>query len=194
MSSPTDVTGPAAMSALDSYTGELVRLRAFEADDEDRLYEFFNDRDVMENMGGRFPESRKKIRERLERWAQPAYDLAAFAVTDLAERRLIGAVALRGASPEVRDAEVDLLLGDKSFWGRGYGTDTMRTLLRVGFEQMNLHRIHLWAYTRNVPAVRVYEKVGFVHEVLARESWYKDGVYLDAHLMSVLRHEWEAAR
>ena len=168
--------------------GDRVMLRAFEPADADVVHGWRNDVEVMRNLGSRYPSARALVAKRVtEEMAEPSYERSMFAAE--AEGRLIGRCGLHHATPEVRDAEADLLIGDKSVWGQGYGTDVMRTLCRFGFEQMGLHRIHLWVYTRNVAAVRVYEKVGFSHEGIARQSWFKDGEFLDAHLMSLLEGE-----
>ncbi len=170
------------------FEGDAVTLRAFGPDDVGTVHGWYADREVMRNMGSRYPTPASTIAKKLTQdWAQPTYARTMLAAE--AEGRLIGLCGLHHATPEVRDAEADLLIGDRSVWGKGYGTDAMRVLCRFGFEQMGLHRIHLWVYTRNVAAVRVYEKVGFSHEGIARQSWFKDGEFLDAHLMSLLEGE-----
>jgi len=45
-----------------------------------------------------------------------------------------------------RSAGLGITIGDKSFWGRGYGTDAMRIMMRLGFDKMNLHRLWLHVY------------------------------------------------
>ena len=59
--------------------------------------------------------------------------------------------------------------------GAGFGTDTMRTLCRFGFDEMNLHRIHLYVFTENAPAIAIYRKIGFVEEAVVRHAFYKRG-------------------
>ncbi len=91
-----------------------------------------------------------------------------------------------------RGAECGIAIGDKSQWGKGYGTDAMRTLVGFGFGELNLHRIMLRVYDDNPRAVRAYEKVGFKTEGRLRESNFHDGRYRDALVMAILRPEWEA--
>ena len=52
-------------------------------------------------------------------------------------------VRLRDAEPETGCAELDIYLGEKEYWGRGYAADAMRTICRYGFEKMRLHKITL---------------------------------------------------
>jgi RimJ/RimL family protein N-acetyltransferase len=92
--------------------------------------------------------------------------------------------------PENRNARLGIMIGDKSYWSQGYGTDAMLTLLRFGFEEMNLNRIDLTVDAENARAIRCYQKCGFVGEGRLREARYQRGKYGDQLVMSVLRDEF----
>jgi RimJ/RimL family protein N-acetyltransferase len=103
--------------------------------------------------------------------------------------RTIGIVALRDAEPETGEAKLDIYLGEKDTWGRGYATDAMRVICRYGFEKMRLHRISLTVVAENAGARRVYEKVGFAEEGRMRDAFRRDGKWHDKILMSLLEGE-----
>ena len=67
----------------------------------------------------------------------------------------------------------------------------LQTLLRFGFEQLNLNRICLRVFAENERAIRLYEKTGFQHEGRWRQAEYRHGRYHDMLWMSVLRDEWQ---
>jgi len=90
-----------------------------------------------------------------------------------------------------RTGEVGIMIGEKSCWDQGYGTETMRLLLDHGFATLNLHRIWLQVYAKNKRGIRAYEKAGFIHEGTFRQADYQHGRYHDIHLMSVLKDEWQ---
>jgi RimJ/RimL family protein N-acetyltransferase len=90
----------------------------------------------------------------------------------------------------VRSAELGIFIGDKAYWGKGYGSEVMRLLLAHGFGILNLNRIYLRVYENNQRAIRAYEKAGFVHEGRMRQAEFRNGGYEDILLMSVLRSEW----
>lgn len=48
-------------------------------------------------------------------------------------------------------------------------------------------RIELEARADNLPAIRLYEKIGFTHEALKRNAMRFDGQYFDSVQMSLLR-------
>ena len=85
-----------------------------------------------------------------------------------------------------------IVIGDKGQWGKGYGTAALREVLRIGFEEMALHRIHLDAFAGNARGIRCYEKCGFRHEGLHRKARLKRGQWIDVVSMAILHDEWEA--
>jgi len=171
------------------FEGRLVRLRAREPEDEPLLYQWFNDPEVTEHLTLRYPLSHAQERAFIERSAEISFQQASFAVEALADGRLLGGVDLVRTSPENRSAILGIALGDKARWDGGYGTDTMRTACRFGFEMMNLHRIQLDVYAGNDRARHVYEKVGFKVEGCLRQAHFKFGRYVDVIVMGLLEGE-----
>lgn len=170
------------------FEGRLIRLRAREPEDEPLLHEWFNDPEVTEYLSLRYPLSHRTEREFIESVSDVSYGNASLAVETL-DGRMIGGCGLENASPENRNAVLGIAIGDKAFWDGGYGTDTMRTLCRFGFELMNLHRIQLDVYDGNDRAIHVYGKLGFKLEVTKRQAVYKFGEYHDIHVMGLLAGE-----
>jgi RimJ/RimL family protein N-acetyltransferase len=110
-----------------------------------------------------------------------------------AEGRHIGNCAL---IPHLTQAQASfgIILGDKSAWGKGYGTAALREVLRVAFAEMNLHRVHLTVFPENERGRRCYARCGFREEGYLRESFCKEGRWQDQIPMAILRSEWEAKR
>ncbi len=173
--------------------GELIRLRAIEPADAERAHAWINDREVTRFiLGGRYPVSLADE----QAWATEAARGNAFQDSRLAIETKdgvhIGNCGLHRAVPEDRSAELGIMIGDKDYWSKGYGTDTVRTLCRFGFQQMNLHRIALGVLEFNDRGIACYKKCGFVEEGRFRQNFYIDGRYWDTIRMSVLREEFEA--
>lgn len=170
------------------FEGELVRLRAREESDTDDCYRWINDWETLRYLGARYPRSRAAEK----RWlnlADPSFAEATFIVETLAEKKAIGFVGLGRHGPEDRAATLVIAIGEHDYLDGGYGTDTMRTVCRVGFEVMNLNRVDLTVYTWNPRATRVYEKVGFRHEGVLREAIFRMGRWNDLVFMGLLRGE-----
>lgn len=175
--------------------GTLVNLRAQDMDDLERNYRWINDREVMRFLTSRYQYSLMAeeawMRDRTSE--RPSYDNAAFAIVTK-DGRHIGNTGLHHGSPEDRSCDLGIMIGEKDCWGRGYGTDALRTLVRFAFDDMNMNRVELDVYAFNERAIRSYEKVGFVREVCKRQDIYRYGEYIDVITMSVVRSEWEAKR
>ncbi len=175
------------------YRGELVRLAAInpETDAEpfakwSRDSEFLRllDADVV------LPSSVKRTKEMME--AEPKHNQFDFAIRVLADDRAIGLVGLHGVSWTQGDAWVGIGIGDREYWGKGYGTDAMRLILCYAFAELNLRRVSLTVFEYNPRAIRSYEKVGFVHEGRRVGLLNRDGRRWDEMFMGILREEWEA--
>jgi RimJ/RimL family protein N-acetyltransferase len=171
------------------FEGKLIRLRAWEPEDEPAIFRWINDPEVTEYLHARYPFSHAQERDWLVRTGTPGYGQASFAVETLAGSRLIGSCGLHASSPENRSAVLGIMIGEKDCWDGGYGTDVMRTLCRFGFEQMNLHRIELDVFAPHARARHVYEKIGFKVEGVRREAHYQSGRYFDFVTMGLLEGE-----
>jgi L-phenylalanine/L-methionine N-acetyltransferase len=71
--------------------------------------------------------------------------------------------------------------------GRGVGTALVGAALDLGENWPNLSRVELTVYTDNAAGVALYEKFGFEIEGTHRRFAFRDGEYVDAHVMARLR-------
>ena len=114
----------------------------------------------------------------------------AFGIRTLEGDRLVGYTGLDGDTFPHGEAFVGIGIGERDFWGKGYGTDAMNVILRYAFQELNLRRVSLDTFEYNPRAIRSYEKVGFVHEGRARDFLYREGQRWDLIFMGILREEW----
>ncbi|MCB0129847.1 MAG: GNAT family N-acetyltransferase, partial [Caldilineaceae bacterium] len=142
--------------------GARVRLRAMERDDLPRLCQFNNDLAVELAGGGDppMPQSLARLEAEFDRQAgEGGRDGAGFAVE--VDGLLIGHCALFNFAETARTAELGITIGDKAYWGRGYGGEAIGLLVDYGFRHHNLHRIYLTAHRDNARAIAAYRKAGF---------------------------------
>ena len=178
------------MIILATMLGDLVRLRAMEPSDAEALWRWNHDPEVMRWMQDSHPQSLAQVTRWLgEERGRNEYGDLLLGVEVQADDKLIGLVRLHGAEPELGIAELDIYLGEKNYWGKGYATDTVRTVCRYGFDKMRLHKITLTVVTENEAAWRAYRKVGFVQEGRLREVFRRDGRWYDQYTMGLLAGE-----
>jgi RimJ/RimL family protein N-acetyltransferase len=113
-----------------------------------------------------------------------------FSIRTLDGDKLLGDIDLFVHNWSGRDAFVGLGIGERDFWGKGYGTDVMRVILRYAFTEVNLHRVTLTVFEYNPRAIRSYEKAGFRHEGRLRGLLNREGRRWDELFMGILREEW----
>lgn len=101
----------------------------------------------------------------------------------------IGTCAFMNHDQRNRSAELAIVIGNKNYWSKGFGTQIMTQLIDWGFEGMNLHRLYLHVFGFNTRAINLYEKMGFVLEGRKRESLYRHGKYQDVLLYGLLKNE-----
>ena len=173
--------------------GERIRLRAPERCDLPRFVAWLNDPEVRAGISAFLPMSLAREETWFEDMLKRPVEEQPLAI-EIKQKDdwlLIGTTGLFDIAWRSRKAEIGIMIGEKSFWNQGYGTEAMLLMLQHGFETLNLHRIYLKVYSTNPRAIRAYEKVGFVHEARLREAHYDSGIYTDDLIMSVLRHEWD---
>ena len=74
--------------------------------------------------------------------------------------------------------------------GRGLASSLVRLAVDEAFVDDTVFRLELNVYDFNTPAIRAYEKVGFVREGIRRQSAPVCGERWNTVIMSILRPEW----
>ncbi len=74
--------------------------------------------------------------------------------------------------------------------GMGYGREVLMTVKKLCFEELNFHRLWLDVFDYNHRAISLYQSEGLVEEGVLRECIYKDGIYRNLLLLSMLENEY----
>jgi RimJ/RimL family protein N-acetyltransferase len=160
-----------------------------------RLCEFNNDVEVELASGGDPPNPQTLARLEAEfdqDVAKGGRDGARFAIET--EGQMIGQCALFNFSETNHTCELGITIGDRSYWGRGYGRESVRLLLDYAFRLRNMHKVYLHVLGNNERAIRSYQACGFVEEGRWRAHVWSNGRYVDLVCMGVLREEWKGSR
>lgn len=182
--------------------GNRVRLRPIEREDLPRYVRWFADPEFRSLIAAYKPFSLAQE----ERWFEQnmtAGDLQAWSIEAQIDRDPsgsperwvhIGSCGFHHIDWRNRSGEVGIIIGEKSCWGNGFGTEAMRVFLEWGFGTLNLNRIYLRVLADNRRAIRSYEKLGFQLEGKLRQDDFRNGAYRDTLLMGMLWEEWNARR
>ncbi|GAA2035260.1 hypothetical protein GCM10009839_39910 [Catenulispora yoronensis] len=111
----------------------------------------------------------------------------ALAVTLKEDPGLIGYARL--ALEAHRAGQIGFAL-NPSVWGQGYGTETVRLLLQLGFDQLGLHRIWGARSPKNAASARAMSGNGMVEEARIRDHVFTHGAWRDSITHVILEDEW----
>ncbi len=173
------------------YNGEKVRIRAYKKEDVPLAQKFLNDAETKKFLtpGIPYPFTLEEEYKWFEN--QSAFnDAYNFAIETIEDSKYIGGCGVNRLDWKNSVATVGIFIGDKNYWGKGYGTDAMKVLVKFIFEQMNINKVKLFVYSFNERAVKSYEKCGFVREGVLRQEMFRDGKYNDEYVMGILRDEY----
>jgi len=171
--------------------GELVRLRAFEPDDAERYRTWVNDPEVA-RLIDRDGQVTKAEHEAWYRALVSSSTAAVFAIDRLADGAFIGLIWLYGIHPRHRRAEVRIVIGDRSAWGTGCGTDALRVLVRIAFGALGLKKLWADVLVTNPRAAAAFEHAGFTREGLLVADRVQDQGRVDVIRLGILHDRAEA--
>jgi RimJ/RimL family protein N-acetyltransferase len=172
--------------------GKRIRLRALNKDDLPLFVTWLNDPEVTSGLMHYLPFS---IEDEIA-WfdgmrKKPLEERPLMIEVNIDQDWLpIGDLGIFDIDWRIRSAELGIVIGNKEYWNKGYGTEAIGVILEHGFQTLNLNRICLKVYKTNLRAIRAYEKAGFKHEGKLRQGHFQDGQYVDVILMSILKSEW----
>ena len=177
---------------------ERLILRPLGSGDFDAFYSYGS---VPENMtymifGPYTPETAKRYLEIVDKWwKDDPPKIYEFAVTLKDSGKMIGNCGLYMDD----DRRATGMLGwceHRDYWNKGYATEFVRALLKFGFEDLNLHRIHAECNAANTASAKVMERVGMRREGHFIENRYdrvgEQKMWYDEYFYGILREEYLA--
>ena len=164
--------------------GNLVTLRAIELSDCDLLRALMNDPDTEYLLGGySFPISSQQQQKWVEALPQNTSTLRVMIEVD---GKAVGTAILTDIDYKNGSAEIHIKLESGDARGKGYGADTIKSLVKYAFDELRLHCIYARVNAYNTVSQRAFEKCGFEREGIMRQRIYKQGKYADVYLFSIL--------
>ena len=101
-------------------------------------------------------------------------------------RKPIGICGLIHIDKKNRNADVAIILGDTKLHGQGYGTESLKLLVKYGFEKLKLHRIGAEIIEYNKISIKLFEKLNFEYEALMKENLWRNGKWWNTTVYSIL--------
>jgi len=174
--------------------GKSIRFRGAEREDLPRFVDWLSDPEVRHGLTMHLPMTLPLEEAWFEEMIKRPIDEQVLVIEAefKGQWKMIGSCGFQNIDWRVGQAEVGILIGEKSQWNKGLGTSAMELLVSHAFETLNLNRVFLRVFETNLGAIRSYEKIGFELEGRLREADYQDGKHIDVLYMGILRKEWDS--
>ena len=169
---------------------KIIYLRAFEVDDYLTSIRWRNDDGIWSQLGGikYFVSSNYE-----KKWIEDAiFDSKniRLAVCLKDGDKYVGNVSITNINTANRSGISNILIGDRSCWGQGVGTEAYQLLLDYAFNERGFHRIEALVLEDNVASLKMHQKCGFKIEGTLRESVFKNGRWQNQVVLSILENEF----
>ena len=104
--------------------------------------------------------------------------------------QLIGTMGIHKINWKDRVAITGALMGDKKYWGKGYGTDAKMALLEYAFNTLNLRKLMSSVIAYNKRSLQYSLHCGYKIEGTKRKQFFRKGEYWDEIVLGLFKEEW----
>lgn len=138
--------------------------RVTQSDVTARYLEWMGDPDVTRFLEARHSEhSLESLRAYVAEHGDRA-DTLLLAIIDGADGLHVGNVKVGPLDPHHGTADLGIMLGEKSVWGRGLGTESIRQATSLAFEELGARKLTASCYGGNGSSAAAFRRAGWHYE------------------------------
>ncbi|MCQ1529922.1 GNAT family N-acetyltransferase [Lutispora saccharofermentans] len=105
---------------------------------------------------------------------------------------IIGTIELREVDENNKIGKIcRFLIGEENIRGRGVGTEVLKEILRIGFEDLKFEKITLGVFDFNQSAIKCYENAGFTKVKFTENARKSSNGYWNLYEMIISKDEWQ---
>ena len=170
-------------------TDRLI-LRQVTNDDAKSLLTYFSDTDVMRYYG---LEPFKSIDDALDEisWYKSIFEKGTgirWGISLKGSDKIIGSCGFFNRAVEHSRTEIGYELS-KEYWGKGIAGEALESVVKYGFQNLQLERIEALVEPANVASLKLLDKMGFEKEGLLRHYEFTCGKFDDLYIYSILKSD-----
>ena len=175
----------------------MLILEYFDSSDFEQLMEWVKDEELLMNWSGSlfsYPLSAKSLNWYIDDVNDiNTSDALIYKAIDTITGITVGHISLGGISRKNRSARISrVLVGATDNRGKGCCRQMVKAVLKIGFEDLKLHRISLGVYDFNIAAISCYKKAGLITEGTTRDVLNYKEKWWSLVEMSILEEEWRS--
>ena len=156
------------------------------SDVNDEYAWWMNDLEVTKYMEARF---RKHTKEDIKNYIKNIGPENSMLMAIIAKdgNKHIGNIRLGPINKEHSFAILGIMIGNKNYWGKGYGTEAIRLAVDYAFYRLGLKKINADVYENNLGSINAFKKAGFIEEGRRIKQYYSEGDWIDAICFSKIK-------
>jgi RimJ/RimL family protein N-acetyltransferase len=167
--------------------GKKVILRPLnKRTDLEKTVKWINDPDVRQFVSNFLPVAEQEE----EKWFDNRRDNDIVLIIETKDGKSIGTMGLHKIDYRNGLAITGALIGEKDYWGKGYGTDAKMILLNYAFNVLNLRKIKSGALAFNGRSINYNKKCGYKEEGVLKKEIFVNGEYVDMVQLAVFKKDF----
>ena len=166
--------------------GHKTTLRPALESDIPLLMKWINDPEVRVNLGTQMPKNEADEREFVQGRIKGNNIILIIEVGG----KPIGTMGLHGIKYPDATATTGAMIGEKEYWGKGFGTDAKMALLDYAFNMLGLRRVKSEAIAFNKRSIAYSLHCGYVLEGVRKKEVFRNGTFHDLVLLAATRKTW----
>lgn len=168
------------------FVGNKVTVGSLVPDDYTAMYCWANDV-VAARLDGAFrPVNLKDLVDWCETAAKDPTRIM-LSIRQRADPKIIGYLRIQNINSVHRSADIGIRIGEEKHRGKGYGKEALAIGLDYCWNHLNLERVGLVVFRKNIRAINAYKAVGFKKEGLLKRLYFIDGAWVDVLVMATFR-------
>ncbi len=167
--------------------GETISLEPSRLEDGVLRCAWFADLELSRWWTGPSVPSLKQEEESYERWAR---DDSSVHWRIVLQGRTIGSSWLTAINWRHRQAWQGMVIGERTEWGKGYGSEAVRLRTAFAFADLGLERLETSSLATNVGMHRALERAGFRRIGVRQRRFFMQGAWQDEWIFELLAAEW----
>jgi RimJ/RimL family protein N-acetyltransferase len=170
--------------------GRRIYLRPPTKEDIPLFLRWMNDQEVSQYLASFLPLTEADETEWIERLHKEKNEHIVLVIVHTKSDRAIGTMGLHRINWKDRTAVTGAVIGEKMFWGKGYGSEAKMFFLNYAFNSLNLRKICSTVLSFNKRSVAYSKKCGYHVEGILKKHIFKNGEYQDEIHMAVFKEDW----
>ncbi len=172
--------------------GKRVKMRPIERKDLDYTLNWANNPEIAYYTGYMYPISMEMEVKWYERIL--AEESRKTFIIETKDDVVIGLTAILNIDWKNRKAELSMLIGNKEYWGQGYGRESVRTMLNHIFNNMGLNKVYGRIIDYNQAALKMDLKAGYSQEGNIKDDIMIQGEFHDRYLIGITKAEFNTQK